>query len=139
MQWVSSKVKGSRGHGMFYMKITQPLPYYWKFRNTSLASNTSLLTFRESSTFIYYYTNFLFFFSKILKGDGTSYQKHSSHKGVLDTPDSIEEWLKGVTERNANHKAQWTRIINIIRKSHKKSAFKLGLISSINMYFLNYF
>ena len=110
---VSSKVKVSRGHGMFYMKITQPLPYHWKFSNTSLVSNTSLLTFRESST---YYFLFIYIFSKILKGDGTSYQKHSSHNGVLDTPDSIEEWLKGVTERNANHKAQWTRIIN--RKSH---------------------
>lgn len=110
---VSSKVKVSRGHGMSYMKITQP--YDWKFRNSNLASNTSNL---HSDNLLH--TNFLciYIFSKILKDDGTSYQKHSSLNGVLDTPNSIEEWLKGVTERNANHKAQRTRIIDIIRKSH---------------------
>ena len=108
---------------MFYMKITQPLPYYWKFRNTSLASNTTLQAYLHSENLLHNTIPIFYFFSKILKGDGTSYQKHSSHKGVLDTPDSIEEWLKGVTERNANHKAQWTRIINIFRKSHKKSGF----------------
>ena len=38
--------------------------------------------------------NFLIFLNS-LKGDETSNKKHSSHNGVLETPDSIEEWLKG--------------------------------------------